>query len=1108
MVLEVDVTPRKGLLPKLLVPLTFAPFLVLFGSIQNVPPAKTGAPGDGKCSECHTGTPDNPGTVLLDFGKLTYTPGVGETIQVHIYTSRTPGLTGFQLTARLASNELQQAGHFEAAGVVNVQVKDGIEYVNHSAASSNDTYVFTWTPPATNVGDIKFYVAAVAGEANGHPDANVYTAIYTLPAATRDLRPGYRWQTFDVPGAIGTSANGISSNGLITGTYRLSDNHSRGFLRNENGTITTFQIPGADDTLPNSVNSAGTIVGSYFINSTEHNFIRTADGAITTFDIPGAVPTLSQINDSGVITGYFTDGAGSTHALTITNPTTFQFFDVFKNTTATGINNLGYVIGAFGLGAAFVRSPDSTIAGITMCQGNYRGTTFFLRMNDAREIVGYCVVGIVGGMSGRASLIGAENGAFLRRNYFGGNPVTFNDINNSGQIVGAYGADYVITHGLILTPCEAKPATTNVTIPAGGGNISIGIISPQNDCLANALNGDTWVSTSYPDQKPGTVQYTFGANPAGAPKTFNLWVAGSTVAATQEGAPCDFTFAGNVSVTYQGGSNVVGITGPQGCPWNPHTDSDWISFPASGGSGTGTLTFHFTTNPDTSVRSGTITIGTQSLVVLQSGAPSCSFAVSPLAGSLPATGGAFGVTVTTGPHCGWSASNDNPWITLPPMAQGMGSGSAVFMIAPNPQFTQRMGAVTVAGQNVTITQLGSASSPSPLRFVSLPPCRVMETRPVYNFEGRTGAFGPPFLAAGEVRTMNLPVSTVCQIPATARAYVLNVTLVPRGGVNYVTVWPAGDTRPSYYSVRSPDGNIVANSAIVKAGVSGGISVYTTDATDAIIDIAGYFTDDPNVPALVYYPLTPCRVIDTRIDYRTPPGPFGPPSMGVRETRHFRFPSTPYCQIPIGAAAYSMTVTAVPQGPLQYLTAWPTGGPQPNVSSLNSPAGRTLANSVIIPANMDGSVDVFTYNQTDFLVDINGYFAADDGKTGLYYFPVTQCRAVDTTNAAYVTGYGGPMFADDTTRSFAVPTSPYCTGIPATAKGYALNVTAVPNGSPMPFLTVYPTGKSRPNASILNAFEGQTVSNSVVVPAGSNGAVDVYAYRKTHVVVEVSGYFGR
>jgi hypothetical protein len=403
--------------------------------------------------------------------------------------------------------------------------------------------------------------------------------------------------------------------------------------------------------------------------------------------------------------------------------------------------------------------------------------------------------------------------------------------------------------------------------------------------------------------------------------------------------------------------------------------------------------------------------------------------------------------------------------------------------------------------------VGSAvSAASGLRFVPLSPCRIVETRPDYNFEGRTGAFGPPFLHAGETRTLTVPASNVCPVPQNAKAYVLNVTLVPKGGVDFLTVWPGGDSRPNFWTVRSPDGLIVANAALVKPGVGGTIQVYASHNTDMVIDISGYFTDhDIHTTNLVYYPLTPCRVIDTRLVYRQLVGPFGPPSMAAKETRRFKFPDTPYCRVPAGAAAYSVTLTAVPQGALAFMTAWPSGQVQPNVSSINSPAGRVLANSVILPANTDGSVDVYAFNATDFLVDVNGYFAPDDGN-GLYYYPVTQCRVSDSTTALSAP-FGGPIYDAKSTHTIPLPASA-CPGIPAGAKAYALNVTAMPGGSPMPFLTAYPTGQPQPNASILNAFEGQVVTNSAIVPAGTNGAVDVYAFGKTHVVVEIAGYFGR
>jgi len=48
-------------------------------------------------------------------------------------------------------------------------------------------------------------------------------------------------------------------------------------------------------------------------------------------------------------------------------------------------------------------------------------------------------------------------------------------------------------------------------------------------------------------------------------------------------------------------------------------------------------------------------------------------------------------------------------------------------------------------------------------------------------------------------------------------------------------------------------------------------------------------------------------------------------------------------------------------------------------------------------------------------------------------------------------------------------------IPATAQAYSVNVTVVPSG-PVGFLTVWPTGQTRPTASALNSLDGRTKSN--------------------------------
>ena len=211
----------------------------------------------------------------------------------------------------------------------------------------------------------------------------------------------------------------------------------------------------------------------------------------------------------------------------------------------------------------------------------------------------------------------------------------------------------------------------------------------------------------------------------------------------------------------------------------------------------------------------------------------------------------------------------------------------------------------------------------------------------------------------------------CQVPDTALAYSLNMTVAPAGALEYLTTWPTGLTQPVVSTLNATDGRIVANAAIVPAGSGGAISVYASDATNVIIDINGYFALPGSAGALYFYPATPCRVADTR----NATGPFGGPEMTSGSTRSFTIPSSS-CSIPATAQGYSLNVTVVPPGPMGYLTIWPAGSTQPYVSTLNAYNGAIVANAAIVPAGTSpaGAISVFVSDTTQVILDINGYFA--------------------------------------------------------------------------------------------------------------------------------------
>ena len=372
----------------------------------------------------------------------------------------------------------------------------------------------------------------------------------------------------------------------------------------------------------------------------------------------------------------------------------------------------------------------------------------------------------------------------------------------------------------------------------------------------------------------------------------------------------------------------------------------------------------------------------------------------------------------------------------------------------------------------------------PYQFVTVAPCRLVDTR-------QTG--GP--IQGGSFRTFPIPQEGGCNIPATATAYSLNVTVVPMGFLGYITMWPAGiDLRPVVSTMNSPDGRVKADAAIVPAGTNGGVNIYASNTTNVILDINGYFAPVTS-STLEFYPLPPCRVADTRKS-NFPPG-LGPPSLTAGVERQFPILNATSCNIPSSAKAYSLNLTVVPQGTLGYLTVWPTGQDRPTVSTLNDVLGNVIANAAIVVAGTGNDVSAYATNDTDLIIDINGYFAPA-GTGGLSLYAVAPCRVIDTRHIGNDQPFSG-------TLNPPVDVVASVCGIPATAQAYAFNATVVPTGS-LGYLTLWPDGRQQPVVSTLNAQDGSVSSNMAIVPAGTQGKVDAFANGLTQLLLDISGYF--
>ncbi len=391
------------------------------------------------------------------------------------------------------------------------------------------------------------------------------------------------------------------------------------------------------------------------------------------------------------------------------------------------------------------------------------------------------------------------------------------------------------------------------------------------------------------------------------------------------------------------------------------------------------------------------------------------------------------------------------------------------------------GDANYSGSSGTLSQLVNPI-PSPQQFVAVTPCRLVDTRKTGGaIPGRSSRDFPVLQEGG------------CNIPSSAAAYSLNVTVVPQGTLGYLTIWPTGEGQPVVSTLNSLDGRIKANAAIVPAGSGGAVSVYVTNTTNVVLDIDGYFAPVSG-STLAFYPLPPCRVADTR-DSTKPTG-LGPPQLLSRTPRDFPVLNSTCIPSGVNAAAYSFNFTVVPGGSVGYLSVWPTGESQPVVSTLNDQTGTIVANAAIVPAGTDGDVSVYSTDNTQLVIDINGYFAAP-GTGGLSLYPVAPCRVIDTRHV----GSGQP-FSGTLTPPVDVVHSP-CEP-PATAQAYVFNATVVPVGA-LGYLTLWPDGGARPVVSTLNALDGTITNNMAIVPT-TNGSVDAYASGITQLVLDISSYF--
>jgi hypothetical protein len=446
--------------------------------------------------------------------------------------------------------------------------------------------------------------------------------------------------------------------------------------------------------------------------------------------------------------------------------------------------------------------------------------------------------------------------------------------------------------------------------------------------------------------------------------------------------------------------------------------------------------------------------------------------------------------------------------------------------------------VLTACSTLASAQLGSLSTD--LVYTPVTPCRIIDTRNAGIASGVLTAGLPArgFIGWGASYANQGGAASNCNIPANTdtAAIVVNFTVVSPSASGYITAYPSGAAQPLAASLNFNASDVKGNNAILKLNQTGTLThfnIYTTSTTHLVADVVGYYARPLALGALssdlVYTPVTPCRIMDTR-NAGADTG-----ILTANSTRSFVGWNGSYtvqggdntdCNLPfsIDNAAIVVNFTVVNPSSGGYITAYPAGAAQPLAATLNFGAGEVKGNNAFLKLNQtSGQADfnVFSTAATHLVADVVGYYARPvalgTSNKDLVYTPVTPCRIMDTRNPGANSGilnagsqrgfYGWTTSYASQGGSSTACNLPQSTDNAALAVNFTI-VSPVTGG----YITAYPSDAvAVPLAATLNFNAGDVKGSNAILKLNQNGSgfhFGVYSTSTAHLVADVVGYYAK
>jgi hypothetical protein len=261
---------------------------------------------------------------------------------------------------------------------------------------------------------------------------------------------------------------------------------------------------------------------------------------------------------------------------------------------------------------------------------------------------------------------------------------------------------------------------------------------------------------------------------------------------------------------------------------------------------------------------------------------------------------------------------------------------------------------------------GSTSGDS---YTPISPVRIADTR--------CGASSPPPFCANEhIPSQNagltmfgpgtpqaVTVAGLDGIPASGvGAVVLNVTVTGTTSGSYLTVWPAGQPRPTASNLNWRAGETIPNRVVVPVGTSDQVDIANyAGSANVIVDIGGYYSTATTGDQ--YVATSPVRLLDTRQSSS---------ALGAGQSLTLQVAGTDGVPASgVEGAVFNVTVTGGTAG--SFLTVYP-GSSEPAVSDLNWTAAETIPNLVVVALSSSGAVTISNAaGSVNVIVDLEGWY---------------------------------------------------------------------------------------------------------------------------------------